>query len=169
VKRRRTALPVFSGKTAWDLLDFITWVIQGEPKRYDQGDWMKLVEQGYSSDFVAEQMPSCGTIGCVAGWVDLLVTGRPTIVKVDLFADDTMTRARRILGLTKDQAGKLFPSNALSVVRERLHVRSYGADGEHIITPGDTAYAELGVLHIREFMLAHEKKLKRTLVKRGIK
>lgn len=162
-KKRLKAMPVFTGTTAWELLDFITWVIQGEPKRYDQGAWIKLVEQGYSEEYKASQMPACGTIGCVAGWVDLLVTGRQTIIDVDMFADQTQKRATRILGLNKAQQNQLFEGNAIAKVREWLPV-SLDNEGFYPMT-GTEAYAALGVLHIRKFMQRHERKLKGTIVR----
>ena len=163
-KKRLAPLPKFVGSTAWDLLDFITWVIQREPKRYDQGDWIQLVEHGYAHGYVKQNMPACGTIGCVAGWVDLLVTGRSTIIDIDRYADKTQHRARRILGLTSAHADELFDSNAVSAMRNVLPV----ARDEDGFYPhqGSTAYALLGVLHIRTFMLRYERRLKRTFVRK---
>ncbi len=156
MKSPTSKVPVFRGKTAWELLDFITWVIQREPLRYYQGNWVTLVENT-NGDY--SFMPACGTIGCIAGWADILVTGRKFLLAELPVGRRTQERAAAILGLDVDQTQDLFNGQAIGKMREELDI------AEALSSAGSEVYAELGVLHIRRFMLANERKLRRTKVR----
>jgi hypothetical protein len=129
-------------KNAYELLDEVIDLIVDDPRRFNQRDW-RMVEGAdyYWSNTI--DWPDCGTICCVAGWVDMLKSPTPT-QSVDSF---TTTRgvgrsARLILGLTSAQAVRLFNPDAV--------------DGDF----GTDEHARLGVKHIRNFQKKHEKQLK---------
>lgn len=56
--------------------------------------------QLHPSNF-SRRWPSCGTVGCIAGWTVLLKDGMD-------FAGDAQSRAQELLGITSSQANELF-------------------------------------------------------------
>lgn len=144
-------------RTAWGLLNQICQLIEQEPLRYNQSDWINLVEDaGYDS---AAHFPDCGTIGCVAGWVATLVDGRKA---ASLMASNFNigSRARKLLGLTRVQAIQLFEGAAMNQLAD-----VFGFDSTPL--KGSSEYAALGVAHIHRFMHKHEAQLRRKRVVRG--
>ena len=135
--------PTSRAKTADGLLAEIERLITAEPLRYDQHDVLWIEEEKdhrnsyrYNVTAVADNIPHCGTIGCVGGWVTALKTKRPSRVINPLLA------AQRILGLTTTQADELFDAPAAGPGRQ---------------TP---AHAARGVQHIRRFRAKHRAQLR---------
>lgn len=136
-RRRRTwaPLPRSRAKTAYQLLDEVKKVIIEEPKRYDQGDfgvdYRNTWEPGERPD-----LPICGTVACVAGWMVVLRGGS---------LNDTTTgvseRAEQLMGYDIDTS-HLFGGGVVS--------------GES----GGKTHAQNGVKHITAFQKAHAKELK---------
>lgn len=107
----KSVMPKSKAKTAYGLLSEIRKLILEEPKRYYQGAWKVR-----PTDVPPELRPACGTVCCVAGWVDTLKSARPVI---DGFAWDfemdmpaVSASAIRILGIGPTAAADLFHGNA---------------------------------------------------------
>lgn len=92
-----TPLPTSDATNAYDLLTDIRRLIREEPKRYDQHTWIEHPLKGG---------PSCGTVGCVAGWVWTLK--RPE------YTESIADAAAKILGLEWSQAAELFNGGAVT-------------------------------------------------------
>jgi hypothetical protein len=58
-------------------------IILAEPRRLNMGDWIAAVRTDH------ESAPTCGTVGCIAGWAILEETG---IRFKDIESDKTKTR-----------------------------------------------------------------------------
>lgn len=156
-------LPTSRAKTADGLLAEIQRLILAEPKRYNQDLWVELLppekdEFGYVND--TSKFPSCGTIGCVAGWCATL-KGSPRTIK--RFAEgkldyDTIYKtAQRVLGLSDPQAEELFASSPENFVGlDKNGYRSL------IARPGTKAYARLGYNHIQAFRDKYRAQLRAT-------
>lgn len=140
-------LPRSKAKTAFGLLSEIRKIILAEPKRYNQHDTLRTTVS--PRDGVGEIYPSCGTIGCVGGWVWVLkhprLARRPTGKYVDF-----LEAAREILGLDRRQSGRLFDGDAAGELGWALESRR-----EH---------AKRGAAHIAKFQARNAAQLKRTRV-----
>lgn len=137
-----------SVKTADDLLGFIqTEVIDKEPLRYNQHDWLVVRSLDDDTGLVSTgEWPSCGTVGCVAGWVVALMADR---FGVDPLGFETMGTAERILGIEGYDAQILFSGSA--------------ADKDpyyHVHQPEQTRdHADRGISHIAHYRKRHHDKL----------
>jgi hypothetical protein len=96
------ALERFEWSGAEDRLEKVISIIEDDPKSFDMGDW------GYKS-----RGPSCGTVGCIAGWVVLGQFSNKALKAMN--SNDIMTvvencedDAAEMLGLTRPEAEKLF-------------------------------------------------------------
>lgn len=129
--------------TAYELLTDVCAVITEEPKRYYQGVWgtRKPERRGLTP-------PACGTVCCVAGWVQTLVQPKQG------YGISTAGRAKRILGIDDAQADVLFDGAALHDFTRDLDLPK----------PGSRAYARLGVRHIRKFQAEYATQLKAKIV-----
>lgn len=134
-------IPKSKARTAYGLLSEVCKIIRDEPKRYNQ--LAVLVKQdNYSSVnlsyFTKLGFPSCGTVGCVAGWVHELKGNKN---------DWVLSSAGRILGLINNQVNEFFNENAL----HELNKEGF--------EPQTKEYAELGVQHIQAFQEKYKKQL----------
>lgn len=127
--------------TAYALLSKICALITDEPRRYNQDKWILRREDcSTKSVFVRGQtvrFPRCGTVACVAGWVESL-TGN--------------SDASRVLGIDASASADLFRYDALAVLT--------GQYLDELPAFGSPEYAALGVRHIRAFQREHEASLK---------
>lgn len=119
------------------ILKAVVKAIREEPKRYDQSDWVETWTPRTTKRYgepKPESFPTCGTIGCVAGWVATLT--RP---KRERYTRSSMVerRARKALKLDQYEAGVLFEGDAV-----------HG-------NVGTREYVERGVAHIERFMREH--------------
>ena len=130
--------PTTKSKNPITILKTVIKAIEEEPLRYDQGNWLfhKSDIRGNWSDPLPGRFPSCGTIGCVAGWT-CMVTGNRE--------GDTWATALRVLGLTMVEARPLFSGGAICQMA--------GDRGLDNVDPGDRAYAALGIEHIKDFIM----------------
>lgn len=137
----KNAIPKSKAKTAYGLLSEIRKLILEEPKRYYQGSWR-------ASDWLApEQLPACGTVCCVAGWVDTLKSPKPAGDKDwDVIEDRPLAAARaiRILGLSENQSWTLFNGHAA---------------GDYS-NSDPAAHAKRGAAHIARFQKKYAAQLK---------
>jgi hypothetical protein len=112
-------IPKSRAKTAYGLLSEVRKLILTEPLRYDQNELLVFED----SDNWYGEFPSCGTVGCRAGWVIMLKSIEPKRVF------DIWDRAEKILGLTEGQASELFTSLGATGKGQSIeHARS-GAQG----------------------------------------
>lgn len=131
------SFPKSRARTAFGLLSEIQKIILAEPKRYDQTDVLSLKsDSGVGSD--DKYFPSCGTVGCVAGWVAVLKV--PHAEK--LGSGNMMLHAEDILGISSEQADVLFCGDAAGDVSNRA------------------AHAKRGARHIEKFKNLHAAQLK---------
>lgn len=135
-------MPKSKAKTAYGLLSEIRKLILEEPKRYNQTDWLTRGADRIEALYGKDAAPSCGTVGCVAGWVTALKgdpddsTAWPHVV------------ADRVLGLSE------FGINQLELFRG-------SAAGDRGHTPGARkAHARRGAAHIARFQKKYAKQLK---------
>lgn len=151
----RMPAPRLTGPTtAYDLLTRIRELITEEPRRYNQDDWIKLVEK-------APDAPACGTVCCVAGWVQTLRSSPVEAITLrNVWQADTnrlAISAQRALGLTMPQARILFDGSAVAKLAYRDKVRQPDK--------GTPEYAAFGVRHIRNFQRRHSKQLRAKVVR----
>lgn len=88
------------------LLKKVAEHIKEEPRRLDMEKWTDVVDPVYADS------PPCGTVGCIAGWACMLNGDKPTPgggSQIYFFS-----RGQELLGLTKDQADRLFTAPALA-------------------------------------------------------
>lgn len=142
-------LPKSKAKTAYELLSEVCVLIMNEPLRYDQQRFIaRKGGKGGADDSVSRAWPSCGTVGCVAGWVATLKTD-------DAFSYNmTAGIACNILGIDYDQSNELFNGAALR------------KDPKRQPKPQTVAHARAGVAHIRKFQKKYRAQLLRTKVRR---
>lgn len=124
MKSKRSLIPKSKAKTAYGLLSEVRALILAEPKRYDQARW---ISHGSGDNY-----PRCGTIGCVAGWVDTLKPSRGRHV---------VDRASAVLGLDYWKSSELFDGAAAS------------GNGQTV------RHAKLGAAHIRRFQKSNRAEL----------
>lgn len=126
----KNLIPKSKAKTAYGLLSEVRKIILEEPKRYHQSEWH--ANGDYAAYLYGRNIPACGTVCCVGGWIEVL-KNEP---------------APRVLGMDRDLLWvELFASSL--VKRDR---------GE---TPAAIrAHAKAGAAHIAKFQKKHEKQLK---------
>lgn len=129
-------VPVSRAKTAYGLLSEVRRLILEEPLRYNQEDWLSRIEE-HANLF---KFPSCGTIGCVAGWVATLKRGR------DFDWMGSLKIASEILGVSEEQAFELFNGGAARGQKQtRQHAESGAA---HIARFQKKYHAQLIAKHV---------------------
>lgn len=152
--------------SAYDLLTKVCEVITEEPKRYNQGNW---VLRGQQIDYENLPMPSCGTVCCVAGWIETLVESPQRAERLSQAFDSTLDHfpisldAANLLGLSIEDGDELFDSEVLY----RLFDDDYeDFDGPPDDFPdrGTPEYAALGVRHIQNFQAKYADQLKAKIV-----
>lgn len=132
-RERNTKLPRSKAKTAYGLLSEIRALILAEPKRYDQKNTLVVRDKDIPS---GDYFPSCGTVGCVAGWVTKLKSRRP------MHEQNVLRFAARVLGIDYEKQGdELF--------------NGYAADGES----QTVEHAESGAAHIARFQKKYRAQL----------
>ncbi len=134
----KNAMPVSKAKTAYGLLSEIRKLILAEPKRYDQHIWKRAVE-----NIPSAMVPACGTVCCVAGWVDTLKSPEPIAPEDASAAWEGVdyaiaTRARDILGINMDQRLELFGSEAAG---SRMFLKDHAKRGAAHIAKFQKKYA----------------------------
>ena len=139
-KRVLKSLPRSKAKTAWGLLQDVKRAIQEEPKRAN----MQVITQEHLPE---EGGPSCGTVGCFAGWVSILAGKRNVM--------STRT-AEKILGRKLDY----YTVGTLS-----KYVFNAGSGDECARTKlGTPSHARAVVNRIKRFMRINKSALKKKRV-----
>lgn len=132
-QQQSTKMPTSKARTAYGLLNDVIKLVVAEPKRMHMGEWLATsvgVETGFD-DPPPLGFPSCGTVGCIGGWTEVLA------VDYDGYsAGDT-------LGLSAEQEKELFMDNDLM-----------SADN-----PQTLGHATAVVAHIRKFQKKYRAQL----------
>lgn len=87
------------------LLREIKKTILEVPQRYNQNEVVALGEPGEVTTWTKQAFPAGGTIACIGGWAYILGHSSP---KKRIYAYDLLEKARKLLGLDKNQSGVLF-------------------------------------------------------------
>lgn len=130
-------LPRSKAKTAYGLISDVIRAIEAEPKRIDMNTFgsARLPQHGG---------PACGTVGCFAGWVNVLAGGsRRLIIKWDFNAETARNTLGRGLDYRLANGGHVFDAG-------------HDISGE----PGTVAYAEQVVDRIRRFQRVNAARLR---------
>lgn len=87
------------------LLRKIKKTILEVPQRYNQNEVVALGEPGEVTTWTKQAFPACGTIACIGGWAYILGHSSP---KRQMNPYNLLEKARKLLGLDKNQSGVLF-------------------------------------------------------------
>ncbi len=122
------------------LFDAIEATILEEPKRIRMSDWAFN-----PSELLPDEMPACGTVGCIAGWACAIASG----ARGEAFfrhRRDCWNTARQLLELTEQESCQLFFVNSWPQTwSDRLYARA----------PGTKPYAKVVVAYLRFWREAH--------------
>lgn len=140
--------------TAYDLLTEVADLIEAEPGNYNQHHWKMPVDM-MPGNIIEEHKKNngCGTMCCVAGWIDELTEPSPVAAGRNTVTGVVEARGAEKLGMTIAQARPLFYGHAIEGSQEWLDA------GCPI--PGSEAFAKLGANHIRRFRDQHEARLRK--------
>jgi hypothetical protein len=62
--------------TAKQIMEYVLKIIEAEPKRLKMRTWTSLFKGfGYWTPKRPNQVPACGTVACLAGWITIATTG----------------------------------------------------------------------------------------------
>lgn len=144
--KKLNKIPQSVAKDAYELLGEVKKVIVDEPKRYCQDFYLrtlshdlKFVDNLGRKKQLRAEFPSCGTIGCVAGWV-------VTLKQADL-SGGISEAAASLLGIGISQRSELFHGSAIYKLDKKAN-------------PGTVKYARLGARHIERFRQKYKAQLK---------
>lgn len=147
-------LPRSNATNGWDLCEDVCQAILEEPKRVDMNDTLWFVDPRNAN------APACGTVGCFAGWVNVLAG--------NLEPGWMLHKAKMLLG-----GGLIYslPTTDFALLDYEFFVFNSGyGDGIHRMKVGTPEYAEAVVGRIRLFMQRNEAGLRaRAFVRVGNK
>ena len=158
---QESLLPVSKATNAYELLEEVCQAITEEPLRYNQQTWIDQ-NIGLRREF-EEEVPACGTMACIAGWVCTLRRTHANHIQ------DVPMIGARLLGFqwyVRDLSDfSSYEEYAEACVRDTQPVRDLFSDklleGSENLR-GTPEYAAMGVEEIRKFMATHEARLKAT-------
>lgn len=158
-------MPATSATNAYDLLERVAQIVEEQPLRYHQGEW--LVNRRYMNpeNVSSDTTPECGTIGCVAGWIAALTHPNTGLLNYEGVGN----HAAEVLGLTSEKAYRvLFAGDAIKEQYLEEHPEKsdwFGAELDEVLpSPGTAEYAKLGANHIRRYMAENKDALRNTPV-----
>lgn len=70
IRPKFSLIPRSTAENAYQLLDEVIAAIRDEPARLNMGQWRFTPKQVGA---LGDAAPSCGTVGCMAGWITFLV------------------------------------------------------------------------------------------------
>lgn len=129
---KKNALPTSKAKTAYELLSEIAKLALEEPKRIAMDC---VVFRGRGLEKTRFKRPTCGTVGCIAGWA-LTLRGR---VPVNHDNEVETFEAHDILGITNAQGFELFYPDFLG---ERSQTKKHAEKVAKHIAAFQEKYAE---------------------------
>lgn len=137
--------------TAYGYLTAIAKLVMEEPRRLNMGvvvlrgtGLQEYLTEDSRGVTLRKRQPSCGTVGCVAGWT-LVLAGRTTENESN---KGNMAEAQILLGLTNRQMQELFLPNNLVFAKGKQTKR----------------HAVATVRHIQKFQKKHAAQLKSTII-----
>jgi hypothetical protein len=140
--RTKRLFPFIKSKDPVVILTGAAKALLAEPKRYNQDNWLSIASPD-TVKLYPDNYPSCGTVGCVAGWTVALTTKGPVkVTEVNI-----QSRAQEILGLNHGQVRELFG--------EGSHVFGQFLQSDEYPESGTTEYALAGAFHIARFVRKH--------------
>ena len=145
-------IPTTRATTAYGYLTAIAKLVLEEPKRLDMslvvmrgaGIERYITERFWANPAQKVKTPSCGTVGCIAGWA-LTLAGQTSENEYNM---GMMDEARELLGLDFVQEAELFMPKHLTGARH---------------TQGK-AHAKATVKHIKAFQAKYAAQLKATKI-----
>lgn len=140
-------IPLSKAKTALGFLRDVQRVIAAEPARADMRVTTRSAGWDDGPDEPPSPRPACGTVGCFAGWVNVLAGGRETALRQGI------SSAHAFLGPLLDYTfwgGK----QQFSVFN------AGGGDSCETTAPGTKAHARAVVQRIDRFIKRNEKALR---------
>lgn len=131
-KAEWTPLPTSNADNLYNLMADVCKAIEEEPRRFDMAHYVTAF-QGRVVDYLSvKELPSCGTVGCYAGWMDILLGQREFLNAFNV--DDTLyVRLRELFISFKPFEGLQY---------------------------GTKKYAEKAISNLQEFMTLHETELR---------
>lgn len=145
------AIRLSRAKTAWGLLLDVRKAIKSEPKRANMGVYCDALAPEHGG-------PSCGTVGCFAGWIMLL--------RGESHPLDSAFPATQLLGGNKTEGGVIdfyLPSKEPGYTCTGFHVFNSGG-GDNCSTEetvvGSKEHAKAVINRIDRFMKNNQKALK---------
>lgn len=139
-------IPTTRSKDPVVILRTVAKAILQEAKRYNQGVWVVHKDDAHGYPYTkgnnpfyddVDEFPSCGTVGCIAGWATVVTGNKPA--HWNTVEDD----ARLILGLDLDSADELFNGGPAELTG---------------LKPGTKEYAKAGVERVRNFVKTYFKR-----------
>lgn len=141
------SIPRSNAQTVYDLLQDVKQAILEEPKRVHMGFFCIFGDHLQSR--LQQKGPSCGTVGCFAGWVNLLAGRSRTQI-------DTMSGASQAQQILGTDLNYELPRDAHRYAYETFNVFDFGfGDGISGIKYGTRAYARAVVRRINRFIAAN--------------
>ena len=133
--QRQKPIPISTARTAWGLLQAVKRAIRADPLRVD-------MRRFYGHCGPEEGGPACGTVGCFAGWVNILAGYRG--------GNYEDAQAKMLLGPTLDY-----------YLASGAHVFNSGYGDQCAVTrTGSKAHADALVARIDRFMRRNAPALK---------
>lgn len=140
-------------KTAYGLINDVIKAIREEPKRLDMNTWLSYFQGKPNYSTYKEDLPSCGTIGCFAGWVCVLRGVPPGVI-----AENAGAFARNILGRNNVNYNTVENHRSCS-----WNLSVFAAEGHDLENhpPIETPeYAEIVIRRIQNFQKINAKVLR---------
>lgn len=150
-ERQWADLPTTNARSAHELLEEIATLIEQQPLRYNQAEWLVNLKNPLEPGVDRIQcVPECGTVACIAGWITIL-TKPHSFARMSLSAIEE--HAADVLGyLNRDWLySQLFTGGAImdQMAHEDL---DFNVNYDPVPKPGTPKYAAIGARHIRRFM-----------------
>jgi hypothetical protein len=167
MKRKKAPIPRSNATNAYDLLSDVAKVMLAEPKRVNMARWIERVTpsraaregEEWEKDIIPSGAPDCGTVGCIAGWILLLLKRVEPGISIAYQATD-------LLGGTYATQLCHPPPTPTSNDPEHLPYTRHLFLGSVSGRPGTRAYARRVVKRIHTFQQIHKVALKAKRLKK---
>ena len=164
----RLIVPRSTATNAYDLLMDVAAVIEEEPRRYNQEDWLVRVEPSEVYEGKVESGPSCGTVGCRAGWIVELAGAWDKDADKDpivtWFGGGVAGAARRILGVNWGRSPGEEYAREMQFDMAITRLFDGAALSGRDLRIGTPEYAAAGAAGVREFAETWKERLLATAV-----
>lgn len=147
--RQISLLPRSSATNAYDLMVDVIRAIEEEPKRINMDNYSTIK----MSQVAKNKRPACGTVACVAGWMQIMRADRRTL----------LAYIRRGFGpMSAYDASYMLPESVRNDAYSMFQTFNFWSDelSNEPLTPGTQPYASAVADMIRDFIAKHETVLK---------